>query len=52
MLGKRILKKTVNLSCHHQQIIFRDFHSIEFVGKSIYIFRRKHLVWGYFNLKF
>lgn len=39
MLGKRILKKhtPVNLRCHHQQIIFRDFYSTEYVGKYFFL---------------
>lgn len=52
-LGKESLEKhtPVNLSCHRQQIIFRDFYSTEYVGKYIYIFRRKYLVWGILQLK-
>lgn len=48
MLGKRILKKhlLLNLSCHHQQIIFTDFYSMEHAGKCVWGGERKHLVWG------
>lgn len=50
MLGNRILKNhtPVNLGCHHQQIIFTDFYSIEHAGK--YTFLEESIwFWGYFN---
>lgn len=53
MLGKRILKKHIllNLSCHHQRIIFMDFYSMEHAGKCV--LGGKESVWfeGYFNWK-
>lgn len=52
MIGKRILKNhtPVNLSCHHQRIIFMDFYSIEHAGKNTYIYLEES-IWfgGYFN---